>query len=51
MAQGLAYKEVGARLHLGERTVKYHMAEMVARLQLENRAQALEYARRAGMAG
>jgi two-component system NarL family response regulator len=49
VAQGLAYKEVGARLHLSERTVKYHMAEMVARLQLENRAQVLEYARRAGI--
>lgn len=49
VAQGLAYKEVGARLHLSERTVKYHMGEMVARLQLENRAQVLEYARRAGL--
>jgi DNA-binding NarL/FixJ family response regulator len=50
VAQGLTYKEVGARLHLSERTIKYHMAEMVARLQLENRAQVLEYARRAGLA-
>jgi two-component system NarL family response regulator len=49
VAQGLTYKEVGARLHLSERTVKYHMSEMVARLQLENRAQVLEYARRAGI--
>ena len=49
VAQGLAYKEVGARLHLSERTIKYHMGEIVARLQLENRAQVLEYARRAGI--
>jgi DNA-binding NarL/FixJ family response regulator len=49
VAQGLTYKEVGARLCLSERTIKYHMGEIVARLQLENRAQVLEYARRAGI--
>jgi len=49
VAQGLTYKEVGARLYLGERTVKYHMSEMIARLQLENRAQVLDYARRSGL--
>jgi DNA-binding NarL/FixJ family response regulator len=49
VAQGLTYKEVGARLHLSERTIKYHMGEMVARLQVENRAQVIEVARRAGL--
>jgi two-component system NarL family response regulator len=49
VAQGLTYKEVGARLHLSERTIKYHMGEMVARLQVENRAQVIEVARRAGI--
>jgi len=49
VAQGLTYKEIGARLHLSERTIKYHMGEMVARLQVENRAQVIEYARRAGL--
>jgi len=49
VAQGLTYKEVGARLHLSERTIKYHMGEIVARLQLENRAQVIDYARRAGI--
>ena len=49
VAQGLTYKEVGAKLHLGERTIKYHMSEIIARLQLENRAQVLAYARRAGI--
>lgn len=49
VAQGLTYKEVGARLHLSERTIKYHMGEMVARLHVENRAQAIEVARRAGL--
>ena len=49
VVQGLTYKEVGARLHLSERTIKYHMSEIVARLQVENRAQAIEAARRAGL--
>lgn len=48
VASGLTYKEVGARLFLTERTVKYHMAEILARLHLENRAQVIEYARRMG---
>ena len=49
VAKGLTYKEVGAQLHLAERTIKYHMGEVVARLHVESRAQAIEYARRAGM--
>jgi DNA-binding NarL/FixJ family response regulator len=48
VAEGLSYKEVGARLHLSPRTIKYHMAEIVSRLHLENRAQALTYAGRMG---
>jgi two-component system NarL family response regulator len=51
VAQGLTYKEVGTKLFLSERTIKYHMGEIVGRLHLENRAQAIEYARRAGLAG
>ena len=51
VAHGKTYKEVGAELGLTERTVKYHMGEIVARLHLANRAQVLEYARKAGLAG
>jgi two-component system NarL family response regulator len=51
VAQGLTYKEVGAKLCLSERTIKYHMGEIVGRLHLDSRAQAIEYARRAGMVG
>jgi DNA-binding NarL/FixJ family response regulator len=51
VARGKTYKEVGAELGLTERTVKYHMGEIVARLHLANRAQVLEYARKAGLAG
>jgi DNA-binding NarL/FixJ family response regulator len=49
VAQGLTYKEVGARLNLSERTIKYHMGEIVGRLHVDSRAGAIEYARRAGM--
>ncbi len=49
VAQGLTYKEAGAKLCLAERTIKYHMGEVVARLHVENRAQAIDYARRSGM--
>ena len=49
VAQGLTYKETGARLGLTERTIKYHMGEIIARLHLQNRAQVIEYARRSGL--
>ena len=48
---GLSYKEVGSRLRLSARTVKYHMAEIMERLHLENRAQVLAYAGRCGLTG
>ncbi len=51
VAQGLTYKEVGAKLFLTERTIKYHMGEILARLHMENREQVLEYARSAGLVG
>lgn len=49
VAQGLTYKEVGVRLHITERTIKYHMGEIIARLHLMNRAQVVKYARRTGL--
>ncbi|MCE7960450.1 MAG: LuxR family transcriptional regulator, partial [Acidobacteria bacterium ACB2] len=51
VAQGLTYKEAGARLCLAERTIKYHMGEVIARLHVDTRAQAVASARRAGMVG
>jgi DNA-binding NarL/FixJ family response regulator len=45
VAQGLTYKEVGAKLCLAERTIKYHIGEIIDRLHLENRSQAIQYAR------
>ena len=46
VAQGLTYKEVGAKLFLSEPTIKYHMGEIIERLHLENRRQVIEYAMR-----
>lgn len=51
VAQGLSYKEVGSRLHLSPRTVKYHMAEIMTQLHFEHRAQVLTYAGRIGLLG
>lgn len=49
LADGLSYKEVGARLFLSPRTIKYHMTEIMDRLHLENRAQVLAFAGRMGL--
>ncbi len=44
VAQGLSYKEVGERVYLSPRTVKYHMAEIMRKLHVQNRAQVLAHA-------
>jgi two-component system NarL family response regulator len=51
VAQGLKYKEVAAKLFLSERTIKYHMGQILERLHLKNRAQAIDYIRHKGLAG
>ena len=45
----MTYKEVGARLGLTERTVKYHMSEIMGQLHLANREEVLAYARGTGL--
>ncbi|MCP4546606.1 MAG: response regulator transcription factor [bacterium] len=49
IAQGITYKEVGAVLYISERTVKYHMGQILKRLQLKSRAQAIAYAMQGGL--
>lgn len=51
VAAGLTYKQVGKRLFLSPRTVKYHMGEIMDRLHLHNRAQLLAHAARMGWTG
>jgi two-component system NarL family response regulator len=49
VAQGLSYKEVGAKLYISPRTVRYHMVEIMNQLHMENRAQVLTYAGHLGL--
>lgn len=46
VSQGHIYREIGGMLHISERTVKYHMGEIIRRLQLKNRAEVIAYATR-----
>ena len=49
VAQGLTYKEVGARLYIAEITVKYHMGEILNHLHVQTRKEAVAYAARSGL--
>jgi two-component system NarL family response regulator len=51
VAQGQTYRQVAETIGITERTVKYHMAEILDRLHLDNRAQVIAYAARMGMTG
>lgn len=44
VAQGQTYRQVADTIGLTERTIKYHMAEILERLHLQNRAQVIAYA-------
>ncbi len=46
VANGLTYKEIGAKLYLTERTVKYHMKQILQKLHLSSRKQAVGYLKR-----
>jgi DNA-binding NarL/FixJ family response regulator len=49
VADGLLYKQVAARIGVSERAVKYHMGEILARLHVHDRAEAVAHARRIGL--
>lgn len=49
VADGATNKEVGARLFISENTVSYHMKNILAKLHLRNRAQAVAYAMQSGL--
>jgi two-component system NarL family response regulator len=49
VAQGQTYPQVGETLHLSEPTIRYHMAQILERLHLKNRAQVIAYAARHGL--
>ena len=50
VAQGQTYRQVAETIGLAERTVKYHMAEILERLHMQNRAQVIAYAAQMGLA-
>ncbi|MCJ7556196.1 MAG: response regulator transcription factor [Gammaproteobacteria bacterium] len=49
VAIGLTYKEVGDQLFVSERTVRFHMTQIMNKLHLYNRTQVLVYAGKLGI--
>jgi len=49
VAQGQTYGQVAVTIGIAERTVKYHMAEILDRLHLQNRTQVIAYAAQSGL--
>ncbi len=49
VAQGRLYKEIAFSLFISERTVKYHMSEILQKLHLRNRVEAIAYAVQTGL--
>jgi LuxR family maltose regulon positive regulatory protein len=49
VAAGLANSEIGRRLFISEKTVKKHVSNILAKLQVANRTQAVDQARRVGL--
>jgi two-component system NarL family response regulator len=43
LAQGMTYKEIGQRLKLSERTVRYHVEQILIRLRVDSRRAAVDY--------
>jgi two-component system NarL family response regulator len=48
VAQGQTYRQVAETIGITERTVKYHMGEILERLHLQNRSQVVAYAAQRG---
>ncbi|MGE5141191.1 MAG: response regulator [Rudaea sp.] len=49
VAHGQTYAQIAATIGITERTVKYHMSEILDRLHLQNRAQVIAYAAQSGL--
>jgi|SRR5690554_1149463 len=45
LAEGLTYQEIGKRLFISERTIKYHIEQIKERLGLKTQAQIIAYVR------
>lgn len=49
VAEGRTNHEIGERLFLSENTIKYHLTNILSKLHLNNRAEAVAYALRTGL--
>lgn len=49
LAEGLANREIAERLSIAERTVKFHVSEILGRLEASNRAHAVALAKERGL--
>jgi NarL family two-component system response regulator LiaR len=51
IARGLTNQEIAERLTISERTVRFHVSNILGKLHLANRTQAALYALQEGLAG
>lgn len=51
VAQGQTYRQVAETLCFSERTIKYEIKQILERLQLKSRSEAIAYAAGIGLAG
>lgn len=49
LADGLSYKQIGARIHLSVKTVDTHKYKAMRKLNIDNRAGLIRYAIREGL--
>ncbi|MBK8049129.1 MAG: response regulator [Anaerolineales bacterium] len=49
MAQGYTYREIAAKVHLSESAVKYNAGQILARMHVRSRAQAIREAEKRGL--
>jgi DNA-binding NarL/FixJ family response regulator len=49
LAEGLNNVEIARRLHLSEKTIRNHVSNLFTKLRVDDRAQAIVRARKAGL--
>jgi DNA-binding NarL/FixJ family response regulator len=51
MIAGLRNRDIAARLYISERTVKFHVSNILAKLEVASRSEAIALAHAAGVSG
>ena len=51
VSEGLTNREIGVRLGVSENTIKFHIKNILQKLHVRNRAQAVAYAMQKGLVG